>query len=439
MRSSRWSGLALLWVSLCCGYAAAHEVPADVRIQIYLKPMGESLIVLVRVPLESMRDFEFAQRSPGILDLGAVEPQLRDAARLWLLDDLVFYQEDRRLADPEIRAVRVALPTDPSFEEFATALVAVRGERLPVETELPWRQALLDVELRYSIDSTQARFHLEPTLARLGLQTLVQVRLVRDGESVRGVSFVGDPGRISLEPSWVEVFARFIGSGFTHVLDGADHLLFVFALVIPLWRWRPLVAVITAFTLAHSLTLAASLLNLVPTALWFPALVELLIAASILLMALDNLFETTMRRRWLIAFGFGLVHGFGFSFALRDMLAFAGDHLAVSLLAFNLGVEFGQILVLAVLFPLLVLAGRYLPRRMLVIVLSAFVAHSGWHWVTERFSTLSAYRFIFPEVDQAFIAGGMRWLMLLLTAALLVWLARGLFDRFSVEGEVEQR
>ena len=142
MRSSRWSGLALLWVSLCCGYAAAHEVPADVRIQIYLKPMGESLIVLVRVPLESMRDFEFAQRSPGILDLGAVEPQLRDAARLWLLDDLVFYQEDRRLADPEIRAVRVALPTDPSFEEFATALVAVRGERLPVETELPWRQAL---------------------------------------------------------------------------------------------------------------------------------------------------------------------------------------------------------------------------------------------------------------------------------------------------------
>ena len=145
------------------------------------------------------------------------------------------------------------------------------------------------------------------------------------------------------------------------------------------------------------------------------------------------------RRRWLIAFGFGLVHGFGFSFALRDMLAFAGDHLAVSLLAFNLGVEFGQILVLAVLFPLLVLAGRYLPRRMLVIVLSAFVAHSGWHWVTERFSTLSAYRFIFPEVDQAFIAGGMRWLMLLLTAALLVWLARGLFDRFSVEAEVEQR
>ena len=277
------------------------------------------------------------------------------------------------------------------------------------------------------------RFHLEPTLARLGLRTVMQVRLVRDGEPVRGVSFEGDPGRISLEPSWTEVFGRFIASGFEHVLDGPDHLLFVFALVIPLWRWRPLVAVITAFTVAHSLTLAASMLNLVPAALWFPALVELLIAASILLMALDNLLQTTRRQRWLIAFGFGLVHGFGFSFALRDLLVFAGDHLTVSLLAFNLGVEFGQILALAVLVPLLLLAGRYLPQRMLVILLSVFVAHTSWHWLVERWTVVRAYDFLLPEFDRALIAGSLRWLMLLLTATLLVWLGKGLFDRFSEE------
>src|SRR4030095_5610955 len=99
--------------------------------------------------------------------------------------------------------------------------------------------------------------------------------------------------------------------------------LFLFCLVIPLRRLRPLVSVITAFTLAHSITLIGSALGLAPSALWFPPLIEALIALSIVYMAFENIVGARFQRRWIIAFAFGLVHGFGFAFALRESMQFA--------------------------------------------------------------------------------------------------------------------
>src|SRR4030095_5097541 len=106
--------------------------------------------------------------------------------------------------------------------------------------------------------------------------------------------------------------------------------------------------------------------KLAPDALWFPPLVETVIAASIVYMALENIVGSAMlrRNRWMIAFAFGRVHGFGFSFALRQTLQFAGSHIVTSLLAFNVGVELGQILVLIVLVPALQFAFKYaVPER----------------------------------------------------------------------------
>ena len=93
-----------------------------------------------------------------------------------------------------------------------------------------------------------------------------------------------------------------------------------------------------------------------------------------------------------MAFGFGLVHGFGFSFALRETLQFAGAHLAVSLLSFNVGVELGQLLVLLILIPILGGLFRYVvAERMGTIILSALVAHTGWHWMLERAELLKKF------------------------------------------------
>jgi hypothetical protein len=150
-----------------------------------------------------------------------------------------------------------------------------------------------------------------------------------------------------------------------------------------------------------------------------------LIAASIVYMALENILapgEGRLRRRWLIAFGFGLVHGFGFSFALRDTMQLAGSHLLTSLLSFNLGVEIGQIAVLALLLPALALLFRVVAERPGTIVLSAIVAHTGWHWMIDRGEQLGRYQFEPPDLTLGFFAGVLRWLIVVVAVAAVWWL-----------------
>jgi len=409
----------------------AHEIPIDVTVQAFLKPDGDRLSVLLRVPLEAMRDIEFATRGPGYLELSRIEPQLEEAAELWLLNDLLIFEDGLVLGRGELEAVRVVLPGDGSFEDYDTARQAVFSERLPGDTNLYWRQALLDVAVSYPIRSDRSEFAVEAGFARLGITTLTTIRYLPPVGSRKYISFTGDPGRLSLDPGAWEVLGRFLLTGFEHVLDGMDHLLFVFVLVIPLTGFRPLLVVVTAFTLAHSLTLAASMFELVPSGLWFPPLVELLIAASIVWMALENLLKSSFSRRWLIAFGFGLVHGFGFSFALRDTLQLAGDHVFAALAGFNLGIELAQLLLLAVLIAFLRLLLRWLPVKGLTVVLSVLVAHTAWHWLTERWEVLSLHSIVLPDLDLALLIGAMRWGMLFLGAAFVIWLLRGPFERWS--------
>ena len=137
-----------------------------------------------------------------------------------------------------------------------------------------------------------------------------------------------------------------------------------------------------------------------------------------------------LQRRWLITFGFGLVHGFGFSFALRRTLQFAGSHLLTSLLSFNVGVELGQLLVLVVLIPALDLLFKYVvAERTGTIILSALVTHTAWHWMTERWAVLRQYRFEWPVLDLAFWASAMRWAMVAVIVLGIAWLIRVLRGR----------
>ena len=255
--------------------------------------------------------------------------------------------------------------------------------------------------------------------------------LTPDGTE-RVFQYDSNPGLVRLDPRWHQAAARFVVLGFEHILGGFDHLLFVLCLVVPIRRVRPLVAVITSFTIAHSITLIASALGLAPNALWFPPLIETLIAVSIVFMALENIIGAKLERRWVIAFAFGLVHGFGFSFALRDSLQFAGSHLLTSLLAFNVGVELGQLLVIACALPVLaVLFRRVVAERVGVVVISAILAHSAWHWMTARFATLREYRFVMPVLDASFLAGLLRGLMLLLIVIGAAWALSGVLSRLA--------
>lgn len=408
----------------------AHEIPADVTIRAFVKPEGDRLQFLVRVPLESMRDIAFPLQGPGYLVIDQVDPLLYTGARMWITDFLRIYEDGEWLRNPEIVAARVSLPSNRSFSSYDEALAHLYGPPLSPATELYWQQAMMDVLIEYPIRSDESRFSIESELAHLGMRTTTILHFLPPDGSERVFQYIGDPGLVRLQPQWYHAAFTFVKLGYDHILEGIDHLLFVFLLVIPVRRLRPLVAIITSFTVAHSVTLIASAMGMAPNALWFPPLIEMLIAASIVFMAFENIVGAKLQRRWLIAFGFGLVHGFGFSFQLRESLQFAGSHLLTSLLAFNVGVELGQILVVLISVPILTLIYRHLvEERMGVTILSVIIAHSAWHWMADRWADFSQFQIQAPVLDLAFLALTLRWVMLLLILGGAVWLMSGVFDR----------
>ncbi|HEX6314456.1 MAG TPA: HupE/UreJ family protein [Gemmatimonadaceae bacterium] len=416
------------------GTGNAHEVPASVSVQVYVRPDAarSTLQLLIRAPLGAMRDVVFPLKGPGYLDLSRLGTQTRDAARLWIADYIRIFEGDRELPEESVVATRVSLPSDRSFVSWDSALTSVRLPPLPDDTEVMWNQLRLDVLLEVPITDPNARFSIDARLAHLGVNTVSVVHFVTPDGVERVFQYEGNPGVVRLDPRWHQAAARFVALGFEHILSGFDHLLFVLCLVVPIRRLRPLVAVITSFTVAHSITLIGSAMGLAPNALWFPPLIETLIAMSIVYMALENIVGAKTDRRWLVAFGFGLVHGFGFSFALRESLQFAGSHLLTSLLAFNVGVELGQLLVIALAMPVLGALFRWVvAERVGVIVISTIIAHSAWHWMTSRFAILREYRFTAPVLDAAFIAGLLRGLMLLLIVLGVVWGLSGPFSRLA--------
>jgi hypothetical protein len=209
------------------------------------------------------------------------------------------------------------------------------------------------------------------------------------GADSRAMVITSLSGPVALNPMWWRAAATFTGLGIEHILTGYDHLLFLLCLVIPLSGWRKILSVITVFTVAHSFTLLGTAFNLAPSGAWFPPFVETAIAASIVYMALEDIMGVNLERRILITGLFGLVHGFGFSYGLQENFQFAGTHLLVSLFAFNVGIELGQILALAVMLPALAFVRRYiLPSKVGMIILSAIAAHTGWHWMVERAGVL---------------------------------------------------
>ena len=408
----------------------AHDIAGDVKVQTYVKPEGQTMRLVLRVPLKAMRDIEFPTRPPSYLEIGKAQQFLRDAATMWIARAIDIYEEDRPLRTLDVIAVQASLESDKSFTSYQSALAHVNGPPLPDNINLPAEQAMLDVVLETPIQSDRARFSIHPRFERLGLTVVTVLWFMPPQGGVRAFEYTSDPGLVRLDPRWHQAALNFVRLGFFHILDGIDHLLFLFCLVIPFRKLRSLIIVVTSFTVAHSVTLIAAAFNYAPTGLWFPPLIETLIAASIVYMALENIVGgMTITRRWIITFAFGLVHGFGFSFALHETLQFAGSHLVTSLLAFNVGVEIGQLVVLLALVPALGLLFRHVvAERIGTIILSALVAHTGWHWMTERWETLMKFPFAAPTGPQV-----LRWATVIVAVTAVAWLATVIQRRAAVK------
>jgi hydrogenase/urease accessory protein HupE len=180
--------------------------------------------------------------------------------------------------------------------------------------------------------------------------------------------------------AWFERFRRILWLGVEHILSGYDHLLFLFALLIVAASFWNTVTVVTAFTVSHSLTLALAWFGFIT----LPArLVEGLIALSIAYVAVENILGRGTRRRWLVAGGFGLVPGLGFSTVLREISSGVGDTVT-TLLAFNLGVEAGQLCVVALAYGPIVWWARQAWYRSSARAGSAMILLVASWWMIER-------------------------------------------------------
>lgn len=423
----------LLALLLVPSLTQAHDIPSRVTVHAFVKPEGNQLTALIRVPMEAFGEISFPLRGPGFLQLSEAEFSLRDAAQVYITESIKFFENDQQLTEKTLEATRVSLPSDRSFTSFEKAMDNVMLPRLEDSVNLFWRQGVLDILVSYPISSDDSEFSIDPQLGTLSNQTTTVLRFMVPGGAERVFNFLGNPGVVLLDPSWFQAAIRFVAMGFTHILEGIDHLLFLFCLVIPLRSIRALIPVVTSFTVAHSITLMGAAFGITPGVLWFPPLIETLIALSIVYMAFENIVGAKLEHRWMVTFGFGLVHGFGFSFLFSDTLQFAGGHLFSSLLAFNIGVELGQLMILVLVIPLLNILFKYfVDVRIGSILLSALVAHSAWHWMLERGETLNQYQFQMPAFDAQFFSALMRWGMMFIIIAGVLWGLYELFRRFSL-------
>ena len=396
--------------------ASAHEFKLDSLINVFVKVDGQEAHLVIRLPLHVTRTIKFPSNG-AVIDLANAGPSMQQAL-LGLGHDITLWEDDRPLVVTSAVG-RLSLPSDRSFGQYETAVDHVARPPGP-DTQIFIDQGYLDAHLTYAIRSAAARFTIRTTIApELKDYLKVVIRFLPPGEEGRAMVITSRSGKVPLNPEWYQAGAGFVVLGITHILTGFDHLLFLLCLVIPFLRLRQVVTVVTAFTVAHSFTLIGSAYGLAPHGDWFPPFVETAIAASIVWMALENIAGVDLRRRWLITGLFGLVHGFGFSYGLKENLQFAGHHLFVALLSFNIGIEIGQIAVLVVLLPALALLRRsVLAGRTGVIILSALVAHTGWHWMIERGEIL--WKTGLPPLDGASLATLSRWVAGLLIAFALV-------------------
>ena len=405
----------------------SHEIPNDVVVRTIIKPDVDKINLLIRVPLEAMRDMNFPTTGPGYLELEKMPELTMDAAEIWLGNFIDVYEEKNKIKDWQIEKTRISLPSDRSFGQYSTAYNSMFSPSLN-NTLIHYRQALLDVLITYPIESASSKFSADINFGGLGINTTTIMTFVSIDDVSRLYQFKGSPGLVELDPSWLNAFSRFVSSGVEHIFIGIDHLLFILCLILPCRRIRSLIIVITAFTVAHSITLIASALGTVPSGLWFPPFVETFIAFSILYMAIENILKSEQERRWPLVFIFGLLHGFGFSFALSETMQFAGSHLITSLLAFNLGVELGQIVIVCITVPIINLVFQWTEKeRIFTVIASVIVAHTAWHWMLDRYEVMHAHNFSgFLDHSGSSVIS---WMILFFVIVLVYLILRRLFNQ----------
>lgn len=247
----------------------------------------------------------------------------------------------------------------------------------------------LQIDLVYSSDQLIDKVDLEYNLFFDYSNTHKNVATIESGETSSEFIFSEKSRTLGMEAGlevpFLTAVKQFIILGVEHILTGYDHLMFLFALVLLGGTFKNMLKIITSFTVAHSITLILAALDIIV----LPGrLVDIVVAASILYVAIENFVVKNTNYRWVLTFVFGLVHGFGFAGALAET-QIPKNHFVSSLLTFNIGVELGHIMVVAILLPIILYVKRFDWNRLFVYGMSSVVGLFGLLWLVERVFDLS--------------------------------------------------
>ncbi len=306
-----------------------------------------------------------------------------DLLKVWELDE----NEDGAVSNDE-----VLLYLDEVHDAFQEAVrVGIAGDTLAltpasaniVEDELG--NAFVDLAYGAVLRERPWRVTLAVRVfSDFGPQHKNLAKIVYEGEVQQSIFTVADPvqsftfegGSVSL----LEQVRQFVWLGMEHIFIGYDHILFLIGLIAVGGTFWNLVKIVSAFTVAHSITLVLAALQVVVVP---SRVVESIIALSIIYIAVENFLIKNSDQRWMITFAFGLMHGFGFAGVLTE-LGLPTKGLVASLLSFNVGVEIGQVMIVSLVFPVILLASRTRWQRQIVYGLSSIILTFGLIWFFQR-------------------------------------------------------
>lgn len=391
---------ALALLLALCACAAAHDVPDNVTVRIFIKPIGNRLRFVVRVPVNAMIDTQLPMSDgPGYLIIPDSIPMLPGAARVWVSDLLRLREGETQLESPQLLQTRLSRMSDPSFATYEEALAHVNGPDMPANALVTWDRAALDVLLETPIQSPDSVFTFTPRFGRIGVRVMTTMTFLPPSGGQRNFVYEGDPEPYKLNPPWNYAAIRFLKQGFGQIFSETDSLLFLFCSVLLFRKFRALIPFVIAFALSHSLVLLAAVYGRGPGAAMVPALAGTAMALTVVFLALESVVQGIVRsQRWIIAVAAGIFFGAGFWVSLQPELQFGGAHPLISALGFNLGLELAQALALAIMVPVVGLMFRFaLADKMGTIILAGLAAHIAWHWMTDRALLLSRLPLQWPQ------------------------------------------
>jgi hypothetical protein len=390
--------LAVVTMWLPAMALSAHEVIVDQVIDMVVAPHGDRLLVHLHLPLTVLGDANLPRLAGGLLDPAIGAGRLR-AVAMDVARNLDLQQTDVGLPEPE-----------------ATARVGAD-------------RASVDVELQYGVTADSSGFsaRLNTLRSTVGpVRTDVRYRLTSGAE--QDLRVTGPAVRVTFDPGAREVLQQFAARALRALLDGGDQLLFLLCVLLPLRRARPAAAIFTTAALGQTLAIGVSLVQPGFTADSLTAL-AMIAASAVVVAALQNVVQASLRWVLLLALGFGLLNGFAFGSTLSASAPFAGSHQWLAVALFTLVVLVGELWLGALAWATRSwLDQQGVPERILSMLASAVIAHSAIHRVADRGHLLAQAGSF--SADRALLWLTLGWACVML----LVALAKVLSERGAGSG-----